>query len=70
MKTKTRVTWRYAEDVMPKPQRVILTQDCKEGSAILKTTRDGRFKLVFFGTCGKEVERANVWRWVYIEEIE
>jgi hypothetical protein len=70
MKTKIRPVWRYAEDGPPKPQRVILAQDCKEGSAILKTTRDGRFKLVFFGTCGKEVEHTFIWRWVYIEEIE
>jgi hypothetical protein len=63
-------TWRYAEDGPPEINKPILAQDCKQGSAILKRLKSGKYVDAFFNRCGKEVDAGTVFRWMYLEELE
>ncbi len=63
-------TWRYAEDGPPEINKPILAQDCKQGSAILKRLKNGKYVDAFFNRCGKEVERETIFRYMYLEELE
>lgn len=66
-----KVNWRYLElDGHPLPNRIVLAQDCKNKTAVVIMSKNKKYRYAFQCSCGKELVQKEVWRWVYLEEIE